>query len=236
MFIIWDLQAFFLKKKCLHHNSYLQINGLLQRALLLRGGDESRTLTDMEIVASAAGAGAISAILYTPVDLITIQQQKLVLKPLQTARYIIEKHGYAGLFRGFSSCAVREALYSAGYLGLAPIFTYYVSSRESSSLPHGSPSLAAGICGASLAGILVSTLTHPVDTCKTCVQSDMLGRTYPSAFSAATVLYHQGGVSALFKGLIPRVTRICGAFFVCMTLRDIAIDYKTSNQYLYQRI
>ncbi len=210
--------------------SYLQINGLLQRALLLRGGDESRSLTDMEIVASAAGAGAISAVLYTPVDLITIQQQKLVLKPVETARYIIEKHGYTGLFRGFSSCAIREALYSAGYLGLAPIFTYYVSRRE------GSPSLAAGICGASLAGILVSTTTHPVDTCKTCVQSDMSGRTYPSALSAATVLYRQGGVSALFKGLIPRVTRICGAFFVCMTLRDIAIDYKTSSQFRYQRI
>lgn len=203
---------------------------------MLRGGDESRSLTDKEIVASAAGAGAISAILYTPVDLITIQQQKLVLQPVETARYIIEKHGYTGLFRGFSSCAIREALYSAGYLGLAPIFTYYVSSKDSSSFSQGSPSLAAGICGASLAGILVSTVTHPVDTCKTCVQSDMSGRTYPSAFSAVTVLYRQGGVSALFKGLIPRVTRICGAFFVCMTLRDIAIDYKTSSQFRYQRI
>jgi solute carrier family 25 2-oxodicarboxylate transporter 21 len=189
----------------------------------------------METVATAAGAGAISAIVYTPVDLITIQQQKLVLNPIETARYIVEKHGIAGLLRGFSSCAVREALYSAGYLGLAPIFTYYVSSTsEFGSSPHGTHSLAAGICGASLAGILVSTLTHPVDTCKTCVQSDMLGRTYPSAFQTSTILYSQGGVPALFKGLIPRVTRICGAFFVCMTLRDMAINCKTSNYYRYQ--
>jgi solute carrier family 25 2-oxodicarboxylate transporter 21 len=204
---------------------------------LLRGGDERRSLTDMETVAAAAGAGAISAIVYTPVDLITIQQQKLVLNPIETARNIVEKHGFAGLLRGFSSCAVREALYSAGYLGLAPIFTYYASSTSefSSCSPHGTHSLAAGICGASLAGILVSTLTHPVDTCKTCVQSDMLGRTYPSAFQTSTILYSQGGVSALFKGLIPRVTRVCGAFFVCMTLRDMAIDYKTTNFYRYQR-
>ena len=33
----------------------------------------------------------------------------------------LEELGPAGLMRGFSSCVVREAIYTAGYLGLAPI-------------------------------------------------------------------------------------------------------------------
>ena len=179
----------------------------------------------METVATAAGAGAISAIVYSPVDLITIQQQKLVLNPIQTARHILNEHGFGGLFRGFSSCAIREALYTAGYLGLAPVFTSYLMNLE---MFQGN-SLAAGICGASAAGILVSSITHPVDTCKTCVQSDMLGLKYPSAWKTATILLGQGGFSSLFKGLVPRVARNCGAFFICMSLRDIAIDYKTQE-------
>lgn len=203
------------------------INGLLQRAVLLRNGDNKHrtTLSDRETIATSAAAGAISAIVYTPVDLITIQQQKLSFHPYQTAHYIVNQYGLAGLLRGFSSCAVREALYSAGYLGIAPLLTCYLSQHLFS---QQQPSLAAGIAGASLAGIFVSTLTHPVDTCKTLVQSDLSKRIYPNAIATASILYRRGGLSSLFVGLIPRVTRICGAFFICMSLRDMAITYKTT--------
>ena len=148
-----------------------------------------------------------------------------MLNPIQTARHIVNEHGTGALFRGFSACAVREAIYTAGYLGLAPVFTSYLTNLE---MFQGN-SLAAGIFGASAAGILVSSITHPVDTCKTCVQSDMLGQKYPSALRTAWILLDQGGVASLFKGLIPRVARNCGAFFICMTLRDKAIDFTTEQ-------
>lgn len=198
-------------------------NGLLQS--LVRGG-ESRELTDSESIATAAGAGAISALVYSPVDLITIQQQKLHLDPVRTARHIINEHGFAtGLFRGFMSCAVREAVYTAGYLGLAPVITAHLT--KSVEFFHDRP-FAAGVTGASIAGTAAALLTHPVDTAKTILQADLGGVKFTTARDAASsMLKEGGGVGRLYNGAVPRTVRICGAFFVCMSFRDMAIEWKT---------
>ena len=178
-------------------------------------------------MATAAGAGAISSLVYSPVDLLTIQQQKLEKGVLETGRYIYTHHGgLQGLYRGLSACAVREAVYTAGYLGLAPVLTAH--------LVKDIPSLSdrpfmAGVVGACLAGTTAAILTHPVDTAKTCVQSDMQGTVWPNARAAMPKLVAEGGIPSLFKGMVPRTFRLCGAFFVCMTLQDMAIGYKTEQ-------
>jgi hypothetical protein len=196
------------------------VNGLLQ-SLVRRG--EQRELRDGEVVVAAAGAGAISAVVYAPVDLITIQQQKLQLNPIQTVRHVMKEFGFIGLFRGFASCAVREAVYTAGYLGLAPVFTARLT--RDVVFFHDKP-LAAGVTGACLAGALSAIITHPVDTAKTKIQADIAGTQYPSAISALKQMWKKKG---MFKGALPRTVRICGAFFVCMSLRDVATDYKTRH-------
>ena len=196
------------------------VNGLLQS--LVRRGDQ-RELTDGETVATAAGAGAISALVYGPVDLVTIQQQKLHRNPFQTFGHIITEFGFAGFFRGFGSCAVREAVYTAGYLGLAPVFTARLT--HTLSFYHDKP-LAAGITGACVAGALSAIITHPVDTAKTKIQADMTGTQYSSASSTIKQMWKE---KEMFRGVLPRTMRICGAFFICMSLRDMATDYKTRH-------
>lgn len=210
------------------------VNGMLQKVMrAVRPGNDPatasvRTLTDGEMLATAAGAGAISALAYTPVDLLTIQQQKLEKSVLDTGRYIWTNYGgIQGLYRGLGACVVREAIYTAGYLGLAPV----LSVRLSKEVPALSDKpFAAGLLGACTAGIIAAILTHPADTTKTCVQSDMEGKIWPSARAATSKLMAEGGISSLFtKGMVPRTFRVCGAFFVCMTLQDIAIGYKTKQ-------
>ena len=50
-------------------------------------------------------AGAASSVLYSPVDLVVIQQQKLGLdSPGATISAIVKEHGAAGMMRGFWSC------------------------------------------------------------------------------------------------------------------------------------
>jgi hypothetical protein len=88
---------------------------------VLRG--EAREVTAAENIACAMGAGAFSALVYSPVDLTTIQQQKLNLSPGATMAHIVREHGAAGVFRGFMSMALREAIYTGGYLGLAPVLS-----------------------------------------------------------------------------------------------------------------
>ena len=89
---------------------------------------------------------------------------------------------------------------------------------------------AAGLCGACIAGTAAAMVTHPIDTAKTCMQSDMAGTTYSSACAALPKLYKDGGVRAFYRGGAARTVRVCGAFFVCMTIRDYAVDYKTTRE------
>jgi hypothetical protein len=206
-------------------------NGVLQKLVL--GSSSSRSLTDAEMMATAAGAGAFSALVYSPVDLITIQQQKMDLNPWRTLKSLMGNYGVSGLYRGFLSCACREAVYTAGYLGLAPVITSRLLMEDSSSSNANSflreRPLAASIIAACTAGTIAAILTHPIDTAKTCVQSDMSATIWPTARGAISKLMQKGGIASLYRGMIPRTVRLCGAFFVCIMVQDFAIDFKTGR-------
>lgn len=58
----------------------------------------------------------------------------------------------------------REALFTAGYLGIVPSLSRYA--REA----HGLGEEASRVLGAVGGGVLVGTLSHPFDTIKTCQQ------------------------------------------------------------------
>eukprot|EP00928_Gymnodinium_smaydae_P026920 TRINITY_DN20981_c0_g3_i1.p1 TRINITY_DN20981_c0_g3~~TRINITY_DN20981_c0_g3_i1.p1 ORF type:complete len:273 (-),score=33.70 TRINITY_DN20981_c0_g3_i1:158-976(-) len=201
----------------------MMVNGFFQ-SLALRG--EKRNLTAWEQIYTAAAAGATSAVVYTPVDLTTIQQQKLNLNPTSTLAHIMKEYGLQGVFRGFMSCAAREAIYTAGYLGAAPVISDALAKMDI----FRERQFAAGLCGACIAGTAAAWVTHPVDTAKTCMQSDMAGTTYTTARCAMSRLVAEGGLRALFRGGAARTTRVCGAFFVCMSIRNLAIDFKTTRE------
>ena len=195
------------------------VNGVLQKLVL---GSSTRSLTDAETIATAAGAGAVSALVYSPVDLITIQQQKMELNPIRTFKVLLQSHGISGIYRGLLSCACRESFYTAGYLGLAPVITAKILQGD-----NGEASFVASFAGACAAGTTAAVITHPIDTAKTCVQSDMSAKQWPTARYAISRLMLDEGVASLYRGFLPRTVRICGATFVCLMVRDAAIELKT---------
>jgi len=198
------------------------VNGLLQS--MVRGNeDPNRKLNDIEIIGTAAGAGALSALVYSPVDLITIQQQKLAKNPVDTLRHLFKEYGPQGIMRGLFSCALRESVYTAGYLGLSPVVTAHLQQTTTFS---NSP-LASKITGACLAGIMAAIVTHPVDTAKTVIQADIGVKVHPNSRTAFMHLLNTEGVSSLYRGFVPRTVRICGAFFACTTIQDQAIKLKS---------
>ena len=199
------------------------VNGAIER--VVTGGD--RDPTDPERVGVAMAAGAVSSVLYSPVDLVVIQQQKLGLdSPGATISAIVKEHGASGMMRGFWSCVVREAIYTAGYLGLAPIAKDYLTGNVEY---FKSNDLAASIVGSSIGGTVAAVLTHPVDTSKTCAQSDIAGVKYPNARTALGMVYKDGGIGALYGGGLARTARLCGAFFIINNIREAAIDWKTAR-------
>lgn len=207
------------------------VHGLLLSTMM--NGDNTREATTIETLVSAAGAGIVSATVYSPVDLITIQQQKSRhVHPIQTLRYILghcrehNKSGILGLYRGYSACAIRGSIYTTGYLGLAPILSSHLTKDSSS--PFNNTKLATAV-GACTSGIFCSIISHPFDTAKTCLQSEIIGQRYRTTVQTILLRFQMGGLTSLYKGLAPRLIRNCGAFFVVNAVREQAIYFKSER-------
>jgi len=89
--------------------------------------------------------------------------------------------------------------------------------------------MVTSIFSAMIGGTFASLLTHPVDTAKTCVQSDLVGDKYPNVRSTLSHLYQRGGIPVLFKGVVPRTLRLCGACFVLSQVREGMTSYKSKQ-------
>jgi len=196
------------------------VNGTIER-MITKG---ERAMSDGEQIGCAMAAGAISSALYSAVDLTVIQQQKMGLGPGGTVSAVIREGGLAKMWRGTISCAARESVYTAGYLGLGPVLT--------NKIKEANPELGdltASIAGSSAAGTFAACVTHPIDTAKTLMQSDLAGKRYTSATQALVSAYKEGGIRALYKGGMARTVRICGAFFIVGNIREYALDYKNAS-------
>ncbi len=196
------------------------VNGAIERVIT----NGERGMSDAEQIGCAMAAGAVSSALYSPVDLTVIQQQKMGLGPGGTVAAVVKQGGLAKMWRGTVSCAARESIYTAGYLGLGPVLTNKIKEAQ--------PNLgdfASSVLGASLAGTFAAGLTHPIDTSKTLMQSDLSGSKFTSATHALSETYKTGGIRALYKGGFARTVRICGAFFIVGNIREYAVNYKNAN-------
>lgn len=195
-------------------------NGALESAIT--GG--KRAPSELEQIVTAMGAGSISAIIYSPVDLLVIQQQKLKMAPAPAISHIIKNYGAVGIYRGFSACMVREAIYTAGYLGIAPVAAGRINDISPWFQEHEVVTRFLGSC---IGGTIAAMLTHPVDTAKTRAQADIGKQTYTTVRAAIPQIYAEGGIGALYKGGGARTARLIGAFFIINSLRELALTMKS---------
>lgn len=157
-------------------------------------GGMARRLTDSEQLGCAASAGLLSALVVSPIELVMIQQQKFGTSLLRTPLELVNAHGLSVLGRAITVTCGRESVYTAGLLGLGPVIKRY--SQES----LGASNTTAGIMGAVGAGFLVATISHPLDTIKTCLQGDVKCVKYRGLAQTALELYSEGGLLRLFSG------------------------------------
>ena len=196
-------------------------NGALEK--MVTAG--ARPTSDVETIGCALGAGALSASLYGPVEMTTIQQQKLGKGPLDTVKYLARTFGVTTLWRGAVPTAWREALYTAGYLGIAPVVTAKLMRQEG----WEDKFFTSAVIGSCIAGVISNLASQPVDTVKTVVQADVTGVTYKTMLQTFPLLWKELGLAGLYKGLLPRTIRTCGAFFIVSTIREKAIQYKADS-------
>ncbi len=103
----------------------------------------------------------------------------------------------------------RESLFTLAMLGITPKIQSTLV--ESSGIDKHS-ALAAG---ALVGSFFAATLTHPMDTIKTCMQGDLGREKYTNVLGTGSKLASEYGVArGLFKGLIFRITLITTTFFL----------------------
>jgi len=106
-----------------------------------------------------------------------------------TAREIFGRYGVSAVYKGFIPTAIRESLFTCGYLGLGPVLKEQLISAAPETFKD-KPMLAAAL-GSIFAGLLAASLTQPADTVKTRLQGDINGpaTVYKSPLQAAKLIY-----------------------------------------------
>ena len=148
--------------------------------------DKTKPMTKSQEMGAGLGAGMVSAMWGTPLELIMIQQQRKGGSTPSTIKSMISG---SHLGRGFVGCAIREGLWCVGYMSIPPIIR-----RE---LRQAKPDVfdsddKARIPASLLGGAFACYLTQPVDTIKTCMQGDVERKTYKSFVDTGKVRIKQG--------------------------------------------
>jgi len=182
------------------------LTGMVSRALT---GGVDRSLDKSEKIAAGFAGGAISGLICAPMELIMIQQQRKGTAMLSAAANIVRERGVLTLFRGLETSCGREGLFTAGYLGMGPVFAEQLQRRYDMSAS------SANFAGAAGAGMIAATLSHPLDTIKTCMQGDIERATYTDFVGTARTLLQQEGIGRFFNGWAFRTSRmICAIWLI----------------------
>ena len=141
-----------------------------------------------------------------------IQQQRYGTSLFSTPSKIIGDAGIGALFgRGLAMSCGREGVFTAGMLGLGPTLR-----RQAEEAGYSKPQ--AAMAGALGGGVIVASLSHPMDTIKTCQQGDVTQKTYRGVVHAAQTLLKESGPRAFFRGWAWRTGRMvfqCFLFDAC---------------------
>jgi hypothetical protein len=176
-------------------------NGYIKKMMT---GGESRPLTTIEQLGAGFAAGFSSSLLCGPLELAMIQQQRKGGSLASTASSLV---GGGHVTRGVTCCAMREGVYTAGYLGVGPVI-------RTSLADMGYSNAQAAVAGAVLGGSFCCFLSHPFDTVKTLMQGDVERGSYTTATKTLSKLVKERGVSGLYSGAGWRLTRQIGAVFI----------------------
>jgi Mitochondrial carrier protein len=175
---------------------------------------ENRRLKPHEEFMCGASAGCISAIVGSPLELVMVQQQRKGGSTMATIQSIATP---SNIGRGFTGAAIREALWTCGYLSIPPLVRNYLMETYPKTFDTNDK---ARIPAALLGGLFACYLSHPVDTIKTCMQGDIERATYSTFTKTASKIYSDSGFRGFYRGATFRYGRMVCAVFIMDAMKD----------------
>lgn len=177
-------------------------------------GGKNRPLSVAEEMSCGLAAGMVSSLWGSPLELVMIQQQRKGLNTIETLKSIATP---PVALRGILGCAIREALWTCGYLSIPPIVRNQLMTRYPDTF---NTSEKARIPAALLGGLFACYLTHPFDTVKTCMQGDIERKTYGTFTHTAKAVYAESSIPGFYRGATFRYGRMVCAVFIMDTLKE----------------
>jgi hypothetical protein len=178
-------------------------------------GDSPRHLSLQEEMACGITAGSLSAMVGSPLELIMIQQQKKGGNVGVRIKNIMEKP--VNLTRGFVGAAIREALWTCGYLSIPPVVRRTLMTSYPETFDTNDK---ARVPAALLGGLFACYLTHPFDTMKTCMQGDIERAVYGNFVQTGSKIMSDSGPTGFYRGATFRYGRMVCAVFIMDLLRE----------------
>ena len=177
---------------------------------IVTGGQaNSRHLTLGEEMICGIGAGTVSGLAGSPLELIMIQQQRKGGSTVSTIQNIIANP--PNVYRGFVGCAIREALWTCGYLSIPPVVRRTLMEKYPDTFTSNDK---ARIPAALIGGLFACYMTQWADTIKTCMQGDIERKTYGNFFQTAKSIYGESGIPGFYRGATFRYGRMACAVFI----------------------
>lgn len=188
------------------------VGGSLKK--MCQGGDTTKRLSSGQEMLCGIGAGTVSALVGSPLELIMIQQQRKGGNTLETIKNVANP---STIGRGFVGTAVREALWTCGYLSIPPIVRHHLMTNYPDTFTTNDK---ARVPAALLGGLFACYLTHPFDTIKTCMQGDIERKKFGSVINTARVVFTESSIPGFYRGATFRYGRMVCAVFMMDFLKE----------------
>jgi hypothetical protein len=149
------------------------------------------------------GAGFTESLFITPFELIKTNLQTTQNKsPLVVIKNIYNEKGIFGLYRGFSTTAIRQCTNQAFNFSIYyKLRTLFIKEDER---PNMLKIIASSLFSSSIGPIL----TSPIDTLKTRFMNPKYN--YNSIFEAIKDVIKNEGIQSFYNGISFRLIRVCG--------------------------
>ncbi|KAF4653302.1 hypothetical protein FOL47_010601 [Perkinsus chesapeaki] len=156
-------------------------------------------------------AGSLATCVIQPIDMVKVRIQiaeaGATHSPITIARSIIADEGFLSLYKGLDAGILRQLTYTTTRLGFFRLASMSLQSPDEKTLPFWKKSVAGLFAGA--VGAFVGT---PADLSLVRLQADATlppaeRRNYKGVFDAMRQIVKSEGVTGLWKGSLPTVTR-----------------------------
>lgn len=178
-------------------------------------------MTQPLAILTGATAGATESFVVVPFELVKIKLQDRTSKfngMGEVVKHIVKTDGLLGLYKGLESTMWRHVSWNAGYFGLIHQVRTLMPQPKSST----EKTLIDLTCG-SIGGTFGTMLNTPFDVVKSRIQagSSKYVWTLPSILTVAK----EEGVSALYKGFVPKVLRLGPGGGILLVVFTTCMDF-----------